>query len=137
MGTPDFSVYSLKQLIAAGHNIKAVFTQPDKPQGRKQVLTSPPVKSYAEEQGINVYQPKTLRNSDALEIIKKYNPYIIVVVAYGKLLPTEILEFPKYGCVNVHASLLPRHRGASPIQWSIVCGDNETGVTTMIMTPIL
>lgn len=133
MGTPEFAVYSLKQLIDAGHNIEAVFTQPDKPQGRKQILTPPPVKSYAVEQGITVYQPKSLRNSDAFETIKKYNPDIIVVVAYGKMLTTEILEFPKYGCVNVHASLLPRHRGASPIQWSIVCGDEKTGVTTMMM----
>jgi len=133
MGTPDFAVYSLKQLIASGHNIEAVFTQPDKPQGRKQISIPPPVKFFASEQGIAVYQPKTLRNSEAFELIKKHNPDLIVVVAYGKMLPTEILEFPKYGCVNVHASLLPRHRGASPIQWSIVCGDAETGVTTMLM----
>ncbi len=133
MGTPDFAVPTLKSLISAGHNVVGVFTQPDKPVGRKQILTSPPVKAYAERNGIKVFQPTTLKDGAAYEILKELDPEIIVVVAYGKILPKEILDLPKYKCVNGHASLLPRHRGASPIQWSIVCGDKKTGVTTMLM----
>lgn len=133
MGTPDFAVPCLKSVIAAGHSVEAVFTQPDKPKGRGYVLTPPPVKSAALEAGIPVFQPATLKDGEALRILSEISPDVIVVVAYGKLLPKEILELPKYGCVNVHASLLPRHRGASPIQWSIVCGDKVTGVTTMLM----
>ncbi len=133
MGTPDFAVPTLDAIIESGHEVVGVFTQPDKPVGRKQILTPPPVKVLANEKGITVYQPKTLRNGEAVAIIKNLNPEIIVVVAYGKILPEEILSLPKYGCVNGHASLLPRHRGASPIQWSIVCGDKQTGVTTMLM----
>ena len=133
MGTPDYSVKTLEALINAGHNVEAVFAQPDKPVGRKQILTPPAVKVYAEKMGIRVYQPNTLRDGTAYEIIKKINPDVIVVVAYGKILPKEILDFPKYGCVNGHASLLPHLRGASPIQWSIVSGDEYSGVTTMLM----
>ena len=133
MGTPDFAVPCLEALKNAGHDIKAVFTQPDKPVGRKQTLTPPPVKVAAMEMGIQVYQPNTLKDGAALEILKGINPDVIVVVAYGKLLLEDILNLPKYGCINVHASLLPRHRGASPIQWAIVSGDSETGVTTMKM----
>lgn len=133
MGTPDYSVKTLEALIGAGHNIVGVFAQPDKPVGRKQILTPPPVKVFAENHGIPVFQPATLRDGTALETIKALAPEVIVVVAYGKILPKEILEFPKYGCINGHASLLPRHRGASPIQWAIVCGDKKTGVTTMLM----
>lgn len=133
MGTPDFAVPTLKALIPAGHSVVGVFTQPDKPVGRKQILTPPPVKVEAEKNGIRVFQPTTLRDGAAYEILKELNPEIIVVVAYGKILPKEILDLPKYKCVNGHASLLPRHRGASPIQWSIVCGDKVTGVTTMLM----
>ncbi|MCQ2440333.1 MAG: methionyl-tRNA formyltransferase [Clostridia bacterium] len=133
MGTPDYSVKTLEALINAGHSVEAVFAQPDKPVGRKQILTPPAVKVYANEKGIKVYQPNTLRDGTAYEIIKKINPDVIVVVAYGKILPKEILDFPKYGCVNGHASLLPRLRGASPIQWSIVSGDEYSGVTTMLM----
>ena len=133
MGTPDFSVGSLDALVGAGHEIVGVFTQPDKPQGRKMVLTAPPVKRYALEHGLEVFQPESVKSGDALNILKKLEPELIAVVAYGKILPEEILSLPKYGCVNVHASLLPRHRGASPIQWSIYCGDTETGVTTMLM----
>ena len=133
MGTPDFAVPTLKALISAGHSVVGVFTQPDKPVGRKQILTPPPVKVEAEKNGIRVFQPTTLRDGAAYEILKELNPEIIVVVAYGKILPKEILDLPKYKCVNGHASLLPRHRGASPIQWSIVCGDKVTGVTTMLM----
>ncbi len=133
MGTPDYSVKTLKSLIKSKHEVLAVFAQPDKPVGRKQILTPPPTKTCAEENGIKVYQPKTLRDGEALGILKELNPDIIVVVAYGKILPEEILNLPKFGCVNGHASLLPRHRGASPIQWAIVCGDSETGVTVMQM----
>lgn len=133
MGTPDFAVPTLKALISAGHSVVGVFTQPDKPVGRKQILTPPPVKVEAEKNGIQVFQPTTLKNGEAYEILKELNPEIIVVVAYGKILPKEILDLPKYKCINGHASLLPRHRGASPIQWSIVCGDKVTGVTTMLM----
>lgn len=134
MGTPDFAVPCLEKLIEDGHQVKAVFTREDKPVGRKKVLTAPPVKEVALKHGIEVFQPKKLRdNPEVFEIIKNINPDLIVVVAYGRILPKEILDFPKYGCVNVHGSLLPRHRGSSPIQWSIVCGDKVTGVTTMLM----
>lgn len=133
MGTPDYSVKTLEALIAAKHNIVGVFAQPDKPVGRKHILTAPPVKVCAENHGIPVYQPNTLKNGEAAEIIKNLSPDIIVVVAYGKILPQEILDIPKYGCINGHASLLPRYRGASPIQWCIVCGEKKTGVTVMQM----
>lgn len=133
MGTPDYSVKTLEALKNAGHDIIAVFARPDKPVGRKQILTAPPTKVFAENNGIVCYQPKTLRDGFAESLLKQLNPDIIVVVAYGLILPKEILSIPKYGCVNGHASLLPRHRGASPIQWSIVCGDKITGVTTMFM----
>lgn len=133
MGTPDFAVGSLKKLLEAGHEVVGVFTQPDKPQGRKMVLTPPPVKKFAVENGLAVYQPNSVKTNEALELLKSLEPELIAVVAYGKILPKEILELPKFGCVNVHASLLPRHRGASPIQWSIYCGDSISGVTTQIM----
>lgn len=132
MGTPDISVNSLEALIKK-HNIVGVFTQPDKPVGRKQVLTPPPVKVCAEKNNIPVFQPTTLRDGTALKQLEKLNPDIIVVVAYGKILPKEILTFAKYGCINAHASLLPKYRGASPIQWCIVCGEKQTGVTVMQM----
>ena len=132
MGTPDFAVDSLLS-ISKIHNIVGVFTQPDKLVGRKQILTAPPVKAKATELGIPVYQPTTLKDGEALSVLKELNPDAIVVVAYGKFLPTEILNLPKYGCINVHGSLLPKLRGASPIQWSIVTGESETGVTTMFM----
>ena len=133
MGTPDFAVGTLKALYDAGHDIAAVFTQPDKPQGRKMILTASPVKDLATSLGIPVHQPATLRDGTALGILSEISPELIVVVAYGKILPEEILALPKYGCMNVHGSLLPKYRGASPIQWSIVCGEKETGVTTMFM----
>ncbi|MBE6797668.1 MAG: methionyl-tRNA formyltransferase [Ruminococcaceae bacterium] len=133
MGTPDIAAASLRALIHAGHDIVGVFTQPDKPVGRKQILTAPPVKVCALENNIPVYQPTTVRDGAALEILKELAPEIIVVVAYGKILPKEILTFPKFGCVNAHASLLPKYRGASPIQWCIVCGEKVTGVTTQLM----
>ena len=133
MGTPDYAVNTLEALISAGHNVAAVFAQPDKPVGRKHIITPPPVKVCAENHGIAVYQPNTLRDGKAEEILKEIAPDAIVVVAYGKKLPKEILNIPKYGCVNGHASLLPKYRGASPIQWCIVCGETETGVTAMKM----
>ena len=133
MGTPDFAVPCLTALKEAGHDILAVFTQPDKPKGRGYVLTPPPVKVKALEYGLPVFQPATLRDGEAAGILRNLAPDVIVVVAYGKILPVEILNIPPHGCVNVHASLLPRHRGASPIQWAVVCGDKETGVTTMLM----
>ncbi len=134
MGTPDFAVPCLEKLIADGYEVAAVFTREDKPVGRKQVLTAPPVKQVALKYNIPVYQPKKLKdNNEAYDIIKKIQPDLMVVVAYGRILPKEYLDIPKYGCVNVHGSLLPKYRGSSPIQWSIVCGDKVTGVTTMQM----
>ena len=133
MGTPDFAVPCLESLINAGHEIAAVFTQPDKPRGRKMVMTPPEVKVCALEHGLTVCQPKTLRDGEALDIIQKIDPECIVVAAYGKILPKEILDLPKYGCINVHGSLLPKYRGSAPIQWSVINGDTETGVTIMQM----
>lgn len=133
MGTPDFAVPTLKALINSEHEVLAVFTQPDKAVGRKQIMTPPPVKVCAEAESIPVYQPNTLKTDDISLLLSELSPDVIVVVAYGKILPENILSIPKFGCINGHASLLPRHRGASPIQWSIVCGDNKTGVTTMLM----
>ncbi len=133
MGTPEFAVPTLKTLINSSHEVVGVYTQPDKAVGRKQVLTPPPVKVCAMSHGIPVFQPNTLKDGEAENNIKALNPDVIVVVAYGKILPEGILSIPRYGCVNGHASLLPRHRGASPIQWSIVCGDKKTGITTMLM----
>ena len=133
MGTPEFAVPTLEAIVAAGHSVVGVYTQPDKAVGRKQILTPPPVKVCAEKYGFPVFQPVTLRDGSAEENIRNLSPDIIVVVAYGKILPEALLNLPKYGCVNGHASLLPRHRGASPIQWSIVSGDKVTGVTTMYM----
>lgn len=133
MGTPDYAVKTLEALVKSEHTVAAVFAQPDKPVGRKQILTPPPVKACAMENNIPVYQPNSVRTGEALEIINEIKPDVIVVVAYGKILPKEILSAAKYGCVNGHASLLPKYRGASPIQWCIVCGETETGVTTMLM----
>lgn len=133
MGTPGFAVPCLESLIKAGHNICGVFTQPDKPKGRGHKLTAPPVKEVAIKNNIEVFQPDKIRNAETLSIIEDLEPEIIVVVAYGKILPKEIIDYPKYGCVNVHASLLPKYRGAAPIQWSIINGEKTTGVTTMYM----
>lgn len=133
MGTPDFSVNVLKSLYNAGHKIVAVFTQPDKPKGRKMVLTPPPVKSAAEVLGLPVFQPKSVKTDESKELIKSLDADVAVVVAYGKILPSEVLNAPRYGCINIHASLLPKYRGAAPIQWSIINGDGKTGVTTMQM----
>ena len=133
MGTPEFAVPCLQKLIDCGHEVTGVFTQPDKPQGRKMILTPPPVKVLAENNGIKVYQPEKMRDGTALEMLREANPELVIVVAYGKILPKEILEFPKYGCINIHASLLPLLRGAAPIQWSIINGFAKTGVTSMQM----
>jgi len=134
MGTPDFAVESLKSLYEAGHNILAVVSQPDKPSGRGMKLVATPTKAYALEKSIKVYQPEKVRNNeDFINELKALNPDVMVVVAYGKILPIEILEIPKYGCINVHGSLLPKYRGAAPIQWAIINGESETGITTMYM----
>lgn len=137
MGTPEFSVRCLDALVRAGHDVAAVFTQPDKPKNRGHKLTMPPVKEYAAEKIIPVYQPLSLRKGEdaesSLETLKALAPDCIVVVAYGQILPKTVLELPKYGCVNVHASLLPRYRGAAPIQRVIMDGEAQTGVTTMYM----
>ena len=133
MGTPDFAVPTLRKLAESEHNVLAVFTQPDKPVGRKQILTPPDVKVCAEEYGIKVYQPETLKNENSKNELKSLDPDVIVVVAYGKLLPKAVLDIPRFGCINVHGSLLPKYRGASPIQSAVLAGDKVTGVTTMYM----
>ena len=133
MGTPDFAVPSLQALLDAGHEVCAVYTQPDKPQGRKQVLTPPPVKVLAQEHHIPVYQPLSFKGADAQAQLRALEPEVIIVVAYGKLLPKAVLDIPPRGCINVHGSLLPRWRGAAPIQWSVIAGDQKAGVTTMQM----
>ena len=133
MGTPDFAAASLEALIASKHEIMAVVTQPDKPKGRKGELTPSPVKTIAVEKGIKVYQPVRVREQEFVEILRGYNPDVIIVVAFGQIIPESILEIPKYGCVNIHGSLLPKYRGAAPIQWAVLDGEKETGVTTMLM----
>ncbi len=133
MGTPDFAAVSLKALLDAGFDVAGVFTQPDKPVGRKHILTAPPVKKLALERGIDVFQPRKLRDGAAAELIRSKNPDVIAVVAYGRILPREILELPPLGCVNIHASLLPRYRGAAPIQWAVINGERQTGVTAQYM----
>ena len=134
MGTPDFAVPTLKKLYECGHEVAAVFTQPDKPKGRGYKLTPPPVKIVAMEHGTTVYQPQSLKKEPEMwETLRVLAPDCIVVAAYGKILPKQVLDIPKYHCVNVHGSLLPKYRGAAPIQWSILNGDDETGITTMLM----
>lgn len=133
MGTPDFAVPTLKRLIADGEEVCGVFTQPDKPQGRKMILQAPPVKVVAQENEIPVWQPTKMRDGTALAILQELQPELIVVAAYGKILPQEILDLPKYGCICVHGSLLPKYRGAAPIQWSVINGEAVAGVTTMLM----
>ena len=133
MGTPDFAVPCLEKLNNSKHDVVGVFSQPDKPVGRKQILTPPPVKACAVQNGIPVFQPEKIKNSNTAEIIKELECDIIIVVAYGKILPSEVLNAAKYGCVNVHASLLPKYRGAAPIQWAVLNGDKKTGVSIMQM----
>ena len=124
MGTPDFAVPCLQALLDAGHEVCGVYTQPDKPVGRKQILTPPPVKTLALENSIPVYQPETFRDAETVAELQNLQPELIVVVAYGKLLPKSVLDIPPYGCVNVHGSLLPKYRGAAPIQWAVLNGDH-------------
>lgn len=133
MGTPDFAVPCLRALLDSSYDVCGVFTQPDKPKGRGHKVLPPPVKQLATEHNISVYQPSSLKTEEALTSLKELQPDLIVVVAYGKLLPKSVLELPKYGCINVHASLLPKYRGAGPIQWSVLNGEKVTGVTTMYM----
>lgn len=133
MGTPDFSVGTLEALIEAGHEIALVVTQPDKPKGRGGKMQYTPVKEVAAEHGIPVYQPRRIREPECIEELRKYNADIMVVIAFGQILPKEILEMTPYGCINVHASLLPKYRGAAPIQWAVINGEKVSGVTTMQM----
>ncbi len=133
MGTPDFAVGSLKAMAEAGMDIVGVVSQPDKPKGRGHKLVPTEVKAAAMELGLKVYQPEKLKNMELMPILEELEPELIVVTAYGKILPPYILEYPKYGCINVHASLLPKYRGAAPIQWAIINGETETGVTIMQM----
>ena len=133
MGTPDFSVGTLEALIQAGHQVVLAVTQPDKPKGRGGKMQFPPVKETALEHGIPVFQPRKVREPENIEELKKYQADVIVVVAFGQILPREILELTPYGCINVHASLLPSYRGAAPIQWAVINGETVSGVTTMQM----
>ncbi|MDY4953093.1 MAG: methionyl-tRNA formyltransferase, partial [Candidatus Onthomonas sp.] len=137
MGTPDFAVPSLKQLIQDGHEIAGVYTQPDKPKNRGMKLTPPPVKVVAQAHNLPVFQPKTLRDEDVQRELAELAPELVVVAAYGKLLPKAVLELPALGCINVHSSLLPKYRGAAPINWAILNGEQETGVTIMHMAEAL
>lgn len=133
MGTPDFAVPSLRRLVEDGHEICGVFTQPDKPKNRGHKMAFSPVKEYALSKGLSVYQPAKMRDGEALAIVQQLQPELIIVAAYGKILPDEILQQPPYGAVNVHSSLLPKYRGAAPINWAILNGETETGVTIMYM----
>lgn len=134
MGTPDFARDSLKAVVEAGHDVKLVVTNPDKPKGRGMKMIPSEVKEYALEKGLNIEQPlKVKNNPEFVEKLKNINPDVICVVAYGKIIPKEILDIPRLGCINVHGSLLPKYRGAAPIQWAVLNGDKETGVTTMFM----
>ena len=134
MGTPDFAVESLAKIYENGHNIVAVVSQPDRPSGRGMKLVPTPVKEYALDKGLLVLQPEKIKNNEEfINEIKGFKPDVIVVVAYGKILPKDILNIPKYGCINVHGSLLPKYRGAAPIQWAIINGEEKTGITTMYM----
>ena len=134
MGTPDFAKMHLEALVENKFNVVGVFCREDKPKGRGMKLLAPPVKEYAVLKNIPVYQPNKVKNNpEVMDILKELKPNLIVVVAYGRILPKEILDFPKYGCINVHGSILPKYRGAAPIQWAVINGDKETGVTTMYM----
>ncbi len=133
MGTPDFAVPTLEAIIKEGHEVVAVYTQPDKAKGRGKAMAFPPVKEVALEHDLPVYQPVKIREESWVDGLSKMAPDVIVVVAFGQILPKAILDIPKYGCINVHASLLPKFRGAAPIQWAVINGEKETGVTTMYM----
>ena len=133
MGTPEFAVPCLERLVSDGHEVVGVFTQPDKPKGRGHKMQFPPVKEKAVEYNLPVFQPTKMKDGTAYEILKELAPELIIVVAYGKIIPQDILDLPKYGCVNIHASLLPRYRGAAPIQWCVLNGEKKSGVTSMQM----
>ncbi len=133
MGTPDFAVLPLKALYEDGHEIVLIVTQPDKPKGRGHKLTPPPVKEFAAEHNLCVYQPESCKTDEVYEYLKTFDADVFIVAAYGQILPQRILDIPRYGCINIHASLLPGYRGAAPIQWSIINGETVTGVTTMQM----
>lgn len=133
MGTPDFSVPTLEEIVKAGHQVAAVVTQPDKPKGRGNAVSYPPVKVKAMEYNIPVYQPVKVKEESFVEILKEIAPDVMVVIAFGQILTKAVLDIPKYGCINVHASLLPKYRGASPIQWAVIDGEKESGITTMYM----
>ncbi len=133
MGTPDFAVLPLKALYEDGHEILLAVTQPDKPKGRGHKLQAPPVKEFAESHNIPVYQPQSAKCDDVYEYLKSFDADIFIVAAYGQILPQRVLDIPRFGCINIHASLLPKYRGAAPIQWCIICGESVTGVTTMQM----
>ena len=133
MGTPDFSVPTLEALVASEHEVVGVVTQPDKPKGRGKELHMSPVKECALQHNIPVYQPVRARDEAFVDEMRALNPDVMVVIAFGQILPKSLLELPKYGCVNIHASLLPKYRGAAPIQWAVINGDEETGITTMMM----
>ena len=133
MGTPDFALFSLKALVESGEDVIGVVTQPDKPKGRGYTLMPPPVKVYALEQGIPVYQPASLKGEEFATLLSELDPELIVVVAFGKILPKNVLDYPKHGCINVHGSLLPAYRGAAPMQRAIIDGCTVTGITTMYM----
>lgn len=137
MGTPDFSVPALKALVEAGHDVVAVVTQPDKPKGRGKEIQMPPVKEQALKFQIPVYQPVKARDPEFVKILSDLAPDVMVVAAFGQLLPKSILDIPRYGCVNIHASLLPKYRGASPIQYAVINGEKESGITTMVMAEAL
>jgi len=133
MGTPEFAVESLNQIVQAGHNVVGVITQPDRPKGRGKKLAPPPVKEKAIELDLQVYQPEKVREANFIDVLKAVNPEVIIVVAFGQIIPKTILELPSFGCINVHASLLPKYRGAAPIHWAVINGETETGITTMFM----
>ncbi|NSW90825.1 MAG: methionyl-tRNA formyltransferase [Firmicutes bacterium] len=132
MGTPEFAVPSLDMLVREGYGVVAVVTQPDKPKGRGKKLCCPPVKEYAEKLGIHVLQPEKVNTEEFVSTLKKIAPDLLITAAYGKILPQEVLDIPKKGCINVHASLLPKYRGAAPINWAIINGETKTGITTML-----
>ncbi len=133
MGTPDIAAAALSALVEAGHTVCGAYTRADKPVGRKQIMTAPPVKQYAEAHGIPVFQPKTLREGAVRDTIRELAPELIVVVAYGRILPPEVLSIPPKGCINLHVSLLPKYRGGAPVQWAVLNGDRQTGVTIMYL----
>lgn len=133
MGTPDFASVSLQKLYDGGYDVCGVFTQPDKPKNRGMKLVETPVKTLAKAYGTPVYQPVKMRDGTAMDIIRELQPELIVVVAYGRILPKEMLDYPKYGCINIHGSILPKYRGAAPIQWAVINGEKETGVTAMYL----